>query len=124
MARTLALIAAIGLLIGVVPAIPARAADDKLPDLRAARTTTFRIRTTSDGRRLLRFTSQMVNYGAGPMELRSSRPTTNSPWVVRQRIYDTAGGHRDVASAATLAYAGDGHDHWQDRVLLLRYDPA
>ncbi len=112
------LIAAIGVLIGVVPATPARAADDKLPDLRAARTTTFRIRTTSGGKRLLRFTSQMVNFGAGPMELRSSRPNTSSPWVVRQRIYDTDGRHRDVVSAATLAYAGDGHDHWHVRRVM------
>lgn len=118
MVRTLALIAAIGLLIGVVPATPARAADDKLPDLRAARTTTVRIRTTSSGKRLLRFTSQMVNYGAGPMELRSSRPSTSSPWVVRQRIYDTDGGHRDVTSDATLVYAGDGHDHWHVRRVM------
>lgn len=116
--RTLVLIAAIGVLIGVVPATPVRAADDKLPDLRAARTTTFRIRTTADGKRLLRFTSQMVNYGTGPMELRSSRPTTMSPWVVKQRIYDTDGGHRDVMSDATLAYAGDGHDHWHVRRVM------
>jgi hypothetical protein len=116
--RGLALIAAIGLVVGVVPATPVRAADDKLPDLRAARTTTFRIRTTSSGRRLLRFTSQMVNFGKGPMELRSTRATTSSPWTVKQRIYDTAGGSRDVTTDATLAYAGDGHDHWHVRRLM------
>ena len=32
--------------------------------------------------------------------------------VVRQRIYDTAGGHRTIATNAVVKYAGDGHDHW------------
>lgn len=112
------LIAAIGLLGGLVPASPVRAADDRSPDLQAATTRTFRIQTTASGRRLLRFTSQMVNSGDGPMELRSSRANTSSPWLVEQLIQDTAGGSRRVATDASLAYAGDGHDHWHVRRVM------
>lgn len=67
---------------------------------------------TVNGRRLLRFTSILVNVGAGPMEIEARRPSTSSPWQVRQVIDDDAGGQRRVDTEATLRYSGDGHNHW------------
>src|SRR6188474_3441650 len=101
-------------LLALVPAWsapPAAAAADRLPNLRAARPSDFHI-VTLGGRRLLRFTSILVNVGAGPMEVLATRPSASSPWRVRQVIDDDAGGEQRVDTAATLRYAGDGHDHW------------
>ena len=36
---------------------------------------------------------------------------------VTQRIFDGAGGHRDVSTAVRMYYAGDGHNHWHVRNL-------
>jgi hypothetical protein len=65
-----------------------------------------------NGRRVLRFTSILVNVGAGPMEVLATRPSSSSPWRVRQVIDNDAGGERRVDTDATMRYAGDGHDHW------------
>jgi Lysyl oxidase len=35
--------------------------------------------------------------------------------TVRQRIYDDAGGARDVPTPTAMFFAGDGHDHWHVR---------
>jgi hypothetical protein len=91
---------------------------ESLPDLQAARTTTFRIQTTSAGRRLLRFGSQMLNMGAGPMELEGRRSSTSGAWTVRQVIQHTDGGETREDTEATLVYAGDGHDHWHVRQVM------
>lgn len=97
---------------------PAQAATDKLPDLRMAKLSDFRIVTTSAGRRLLRFTSTMTNLGAGPFTIRSTRSSTGSPWAVRQVIRGSAGGSRSVTTTATMSYGGDGHGHWHvDRMV-------
>jgi len=90
---------------------PAAAAADRLPNLRAARPSDFHI-ATLNGRRLLRFTSILVNVGAGPIEVLARRPSAGSPWLVQQVIDDDAGGERRVDTDVTLRYAGDGHDHW------------
>ena len=90
---------------------PAAAATDRLPDLRMAKLTDFRI-VTSNGRRLLRFTSTMVNLGAGPLEVRANRPSTRSTWNIDQVIATTGGGSRRVDTTATMVYGGDGHGHW------------
>ena len=87
------------------------AAADRLPDLRAASPTQFRI-VNVNGRRFLRFTSVLINSGAGPIEVLARRTSTTAPWRVQQVIDDTAGGERRVDTDATLRYAGDGHDHW------------
>ena len=49
----------------VTPATPAASANDQLPDLAMARLRSFSIENTTDGRRLLRFTTVIVNIGAG-----------------------------------------------------------
>jgi hypothetical protein len=103
------------------PAPPLAAAADKLPDLRMAQLTDFRIQITSSGRRLLRFTVMMTNYGTGPMELRGSRSSTAQTMAVSQIIYDTAGGSRSIPTTARMQFAGDGHNHWHTSEMT-RYD--
>jgi hypothetical protein len=87
------------------------AAADLLPNLGAAPPSQIRI-VVSNGRRLLRFTSILLNRGPGPIEVLARRANTSSPWTVRQVIENDAGGERRVDTDATLRYAGDGHNHW------------
>ncbi len=117
------LVVALVLLIAAVPVrartaplfIPmvSTAAADRLPDLAFARLRDVHITSTPDGRRLLRYTVLIVNVGQGPFEVRARRSTASAPWVVEQRISTVTGGVRAaIAPQATLAYGGDGHDHW------------
>jgi Lysyl oxidase len=93
-------------------------AADRLPDLAMARLRAFNIEETPDGRRLLRFTSIVVNVGSGPFELHGHRPDVNaSEMTVTQRIYTDAGSFVDRPTTATMFFAGDGHNHWHVRDL-------
>ena len=86
---------------------------DRLPDLAMARASDLRMLTTPTGRRLLRFTTMIVNIGAGPFETRAARrsiATTSMP--VKQRVYDASGGYHVVSTPTVARYSGDGHDHW------------
>jgi hypothetical protein len=72
----------------------------------------------SDQRQLL-FTTVVANVGAGAFELHGWRTDTSQPYMstatggdVDQRIYDDAGGYRDVPTSAVMYYAGDGQNHW------------
>ena len=96
----------------LAPVRGASAATDRLPDLAMAKLQ--RLTTdNADGRRLLRFTARIVNIGAGPLEVRSQRPTTSSGWSSQQVIYNDAGGSRAVDTPSVeLIYGGDGHNHW------------
>jgi hypothetical protein len=84
------------------------------------------IEKTSDGRRLLRFTTIIINVGVGRFELRGQRATASDPMKVSQRIFDTTGGFRDISTPAGMVFAGDGHSHWHVRDLesyeLVRVD--
>jgi hypothetical protein len=102
------------------------AASDRLPDLGMAKLTNIQIQNT-DGQRLLRFDTVIVNIGAGSFELHGSRTDTSTDMTkVTQRIYDDAGGHRDRPTTARMYWAGDGHTHWHVRDLeeyeLIRLD--
>jgi Lysyl oxidase len=102
-------------------------AADRLPDLGMARIADVKTEKTADGRRLLRFTTVIVNVGAGPFEVRGQRASTSEPeMATAQRIYDSGGGFRQVATSARMFFAGDGHNHWHVRDLesseLLRLD--
>ncbi|MGH3022358.1 MAG: lysyl oxidase family protein [Gaiellaceae bacterium] len=104
----------------------ARAAD-RLPDLGMARLTDLKAEKTADGRRLLRFTTVIVNVGSGPFEVRGTRAgLSEAEMATSQRIYDSTGGFREVATGARMFFAGDGHDHWHVRDLesfeLIRLD--
>jgi hypothetical protein len=99
-------------------ASPARAATDVLPDLGMARLTDLKIEKTPDGRKLLRFSSIVVNVGDGPIEVHGQRTDTgSSTMTTTQRIFDDADGHRDVPTEAVMYFGGDGHDHWHLRDL-------
>lgn len=110
--------AAVSLVASAIPASSANAAEDRLPDLKSARTRDFRIVKTGSGRRLLRFTSMLYNRGAGPFEIRASRPSTATAWDVDQIVYDDEGGARRIQTSARLRFAGDGHDHWHVRRMM------
>jgi len=108
------LVAALGVL---APAAPVAAASDRLPDLRSDRITDLRITQTSSGRKLLRFTTTILNYGAGPLEVRGNRKTTSQPFDIDQIVYRSDGTTRRIETTATVRYAGDGHDHYHVRRL-------
>jgi hypothetical protein len=94
------------------------AAEDLLPDLGMARLTDLKIEKTSDGRKLLRFSSIVVNVGDGPLEVHGQRPDTDAPTMTTaQRVFDAAGGHRDIPTDAVMYFGGDGHSHWHVRDL-------
>ena len=110
---------AIFALLGVIlPVTPVAAATDRLPDLRAAYISDFHI-VNSGGRRLLRFTGKMYNTGAGPLEVRASRPNRSTRWDVDQIVYDSDGGTKRIETDARMTYAGDGHDHWHVRQMMV-----
>ncbi len=110
-------------------AAPSAAAADRLPDLGMARLSDLRIER-SDSRRLLRYTTVIVNVGSGPFEVLGRRSSNADPSMseVKQRIYDDANGVREVPTdpPATMVFGGDGHNHWHVRDLetsrLIRSD--
>lgn len=96
----------------------AASAADRLPDLGMARLSDFKIGSGSDGSRLLRYTTTIVNVGTGPFELRAQRASeSQATMTVDQRIYDDSASSRDVPTAAVAFLGGDGHDHWHVRDL-------
>ncbi len=106
---------------------PSALAADRLPDLGMARLSDLRTERTADGRRLLRYTTVIVNVGAGAFEARGYRASTSEPeMTVSQRIYGDGGTVRDAATPARMFFAGDGHTHWHVRDLevseLIRLD--
>ena len=112
-----AVLALAGVLIAqvVIAGSPARAATtptDRLPDLAMGRPADLRL-VSAAGKRKLRFTTFILNLGAGPFETRAYRKSLRAKTMpIRQRIYDAAGGHRTISTTAIAKYAGDGHDHW------------
>ena len=95
------------------------AATDRLPDLRMWNLSDFRTETVN-GERRLRFTTNMTNEGAGPLEVRGTRSGVTEPHLrTRQAIYDDAGGVRLVDSRALMEWAADGHDHWHIQGVML-----
>ena len=103
----------VALAFAVAGAAPASGATALMPDLGMAKLSTVTLDTTTiPGHRLLRYTAVMVNIGKGRLEVRGSRPSTSSQMTVKQRIYNTGGGHTDSATSIAMQYAGDGHDHW------------
>jgi lysyl oxidase len=117
--RVLASVAAIAIALALVtlvvlqaPSRPAYAVTDSLPDLGMAHPRNLLIQNTSDGRKLLRFDSIVVNVGTGPFELHGQRAAGASTMSTTQRIFDDAGGSRDVPTSAIMYFGGDGHNHW------------
>jgi hypothetical protein len=131
-AATIAL--ALALVVASAHKQPAGAVTDRLPDLAMAQLQNLRIKNCTDttrdcayvGQKQLRFDTRIVNVGAGKFEARGKRPDTSSSLTVTQRIYDDAGGYRDLRTTAQMYFAGDGHNHWHLRDLesyeLIRLD--
>jgi hypothetical protein len=93
----------------------AQAATLRPPDLGMAHLRDFTIDTSAiPNRKLLRFTTESVDVGAGPLELHGQRPDTSTALMsVSQRIYDNSGGYMEVRVPATMHWSGDdGHNHW------------
>jgi hypothetical protein len=120
--RPLITVAILGAAFATVMAIAAQpapaAGSPLLPDLRMAKLTHIRLDTTTiPGHRLLRYTAEMVNTGAGPFEVHGSRPDTSTAHLaVQQWVYDGAGNVAqkiDIPESDTFIYwAGDGHNHF------------
>jgi hypothetical protein len=89
--------------------------EDRPPDLRMARLADISLENTTDGRRLLRFSTVIVNVGQGAFELHGSRSAGSSTMAVDQRVFDDSGGSRDLTTTASMYYSGDGHNHWHVR---------
>jgi len=100
------------------PPREAVAATDRLPDLRMWPLADFRTESVG-GQRRLRFTTNMTNEGAGPLEVRGSRGSGEAHLRTQQLIYDDAGGSRLVDNRALMEYAADGHDHWHIQGVML-----
>lgn len=99
-----------------------------LPDLRMARLYGIDLETTARGRTRLHFGTIGWNVGDGPIEARGRR-VAGGDLVMRvtQRIYNSAGGHRDRVSPAVMIYeTGDHHDHWHVRqfTVVQMYKPG
>jgi Lysyl oxidase len=90
---------------------------DLLPDLRMAPLYGIDLETTARGRVRLRFGTIGWNLGDGPIEARGRRNARGDLVMrVTQRIYNSAGGHRDRVTPAVMIYdTGDHHDHWHVR---------
>jgi Ca2+-binding RTX toxin-like protein len=89
-----------------------RTGADLLPDLGMAQLADIQIQNTATQKQL-RFSTRIVNVGAGSFEVTGRRPDTNTTeMTTTQRIYDSVGDYRDRSTTATLFYSGDGHNHW------------
>ena len=118
---TVAALNASGPAIGGCP-LPVPGAVDQLPDLKMAPLYGVAIVTTPTGRKRLRFGTISWNVGDGPVEVRGENRVGDTLTLIAQRIYDTKGGCRDVLQpAATMWYAGDGHDHWHVRKYMVSH---
>ena len=85
-----------------------------LPDLAMLQPNDFNLVLQSGGVRLLRFSTSIVNLGPGRFDVYGSDPDpTDSTKLtkVTQRL-EQAGAWVEHPSAATMFYAGDGHNHW------------
>lgn len=92
-------------------------AETALPDLGFAPLRDLRIDKTVEGRKLLRFTSEIVNVGTAPFEVRGQRPDMGSPMMTAQQYV----GGAPVGSTFNLIFGGDGHNHWHVQ-RLARYN--
>lgn len=91
---------------------PVPTVTDRLPDLGMAPVSQLSLREFPGGRRVLRYSTTIVNVGAGPFELHGSRAAGETGMAIVQRVFDDAGGWRDVPTGADVDFGGDGHDHW------------
>lgn len=88
-----------------------------LPDLGMAPMRRFSIDTTVTGHPRLRFTTVLINIGAGPMVAYGHSPVGNGDLLVDQQIATSGGALMSIPSGFHMYFAGDGHHHWHLRDL-------
>jgi hypothetical protein len=88
------------------------AAGDLLPDL-VMLLEAFQVRIEGN-HKVLRFTSNVLNQGDGPLDLTGSRPNVQAPELkVTENILQAGGGQRTVKTRALMKFASaDGHNHF------------
>jgi len=98
-----------------------RGAVERLPDLRVGQLYGVDLEPGDGRRTLLRFGTVGWNVGDGPIEARGYRNDSEDLVMrVRQRIYNSAGGHRDRITPSVMLYdTGDNHDHWHTRQFMV-----
>ena len=82
---------------------------DLLPDLGMAQLADIQIQNTGTQKQL-RFSTTIVNVGAGPFEVTGRRPpdTATMDMTTTQRIYDSVGDYRDRSTTATCSTLATG----------------
>lgn len=86
---------------------------DQLPDLRMAKLYDVQIRTSSAGRKKLRFGTVVWNLGDGPLGVRGrARDNRDMTEIYQWIAHEGGGGHEVAKPAARMFYSGDGHNHW------------
>lgn len=108
----------IGLMLGPTAAAAQAAPSLLLPDLVMLAPFDFRLETSPAGRKLLRFSTVLVNIGRGEFRMYG---VDNVNWdgaqigdtlQIRQQIRRTDGTFWTRLTGATMRWSGDGHDHW------------
>lgn len=92
------------------------AVTSKLPDLAVLAPFDFRIEISPTGRRLLRFSTVVVNIGSGPFQLygydEDGVAEQGDTLLARQQILRSDGTWRERATTAQMQWAADGHNHF------------
>jgi len=101
---------------GPMPTHATHSEDALLPDLAVLAPRDFRIVVRDSGRRLLRFTTIIVNIGNGPFQLSGydddGFAAKKDILSVNQQILEPDGTFSRHHTAATMFWSGDGHNHW------------
>ena len=111
--RRLAVLAAVlGILSTLLPSASFGAPNPVLPDLGMARLRKFTIETTQSGEKRLRFSTKLINIGAGPFQAFGHDPQPNGEKLVDQQVRNTDGSWTSLPTDYRMYFAGDGHNHW------------
>src|SRR5687767_9970449 len=88
----------------------------RLPDLAVVAPFDFRIEVWAGDRRMLRFSTVVVNIGTGPLQLygydEDGVAAQGDTLNVRQQILRSDGTWRERATTAQMKWANDGHNHF------------
>jgi len=109
--KTTSMLALLLTLVSVL-AVPAVAAVDLAPNLRAFPAEDLHLETTSTGRTLLRFATTSWNRGTGPLELiAGSVNKSKKKQKVYQRVYAEDGSYRDLLAGSFVWHQQHNHFH-------------
>ena len=103
--------------IGPAAVVRAGISPEKLPDLAMVPPFAFHIQTTTEDRRLLRFSTVSVNVGPGRFRMFGVDPVDRVAdhgdiLSVVQMIKHEDGTWSERDTTAHMSWSGDGHDHW------------